>query len=157
VTTTLRDVTGQAGVGELLVATDTALIAKVGPTGGAAGRALVAPGVIATGDLFWIDDEGYLYFRGRLSDFVVVRGEKVSLTAVRQFVQSLPGVVRCATRVGTDPSGATQFDLDVHVAAGEDVAGAERRIRRCVGSFLLPCERPGSISVAHADPVLFQK
>jgi acyl-CoA synthetase (AMP-forming)/AMP-acid ligase II len=153
VTTTLRPANGHGDAGELLVATDTALLEKLGSS--VVGRTLVAPGVIATGDLFRIDDDAYLHFVGRLSDFVVVRGEKVPLSAVRQFVRTLPGVVRCATRVGVDAAGATYFDLDVHV--GDNGAGTEQRIRHAVGSFLLPGERPRAITVDHADPAVFQK
>src|SRR5262249_27432690 len=93
-----------------LVSSGTRMLAELGSP--QAERALVEPGVVATGDLFRIDD-GYLYYEGRLSDFVVVRGEKVSLHAVRQFVQSLPDVVRCTTQVGADASGTTHYDLDV--------------------------------------------
>jgi acyl-CoA synthetase (AMP-forming)/AMP-acid ligase II len=153
VTTTLRPVPGPAGGAELLVASDTVMIAKVGDA--AAERTLIAPGVVATGDLFRIDDDGYLYFEGRLSDFAVIRGEKVSLYSVRQLVQSLPGVVRCATRLGVDEHGASHFDLDIQVAG--DAAGAEPRLRRALGSFLLPSERPRSIAVGRAELAVFQK
>jgi acyl-coenzyme A synthetase/AMP-(fatty) acid ligase len=115
----------------------------------------VAPGIVATGDLFRIDRDGYHYFAGRLSDFIVAHGEKVSLHAVRQFVQSLPGVVRCAVSTGVDTSGDTHFDLQVSVT--EETARVEECIRREVRSFLLPAERPRTISVDYADGAIFQK
>jgi len=150
VATALRPVPGQPGATELLVTSDTVLLAKVGA--GSPERTLVAPGTIATGDLFHVDEDGYLFFGGRLSDFVVLRGEKVSLAAVRRFVQSIPGVIRCSTVVGDDGG---HFDLDVRVAA--DLDEAQRRIRDAVRSFLLPGERPRRIAVAHPDLAVFQK
>jgi acyl-CoA synthetase (AMP-forming)/AMP-acid ligase II len=148
----LRGAPPSGTAAELLVSSDTVMLAKLG--GPHAERTLVEPGVVATGDLFRIDD-GYLYFEGRLSDFVVVRGEKVSLHAVRQFVQSLPDVVRCTTQVGVDASGTTHYDLDVGVTGGTD--SARQRIRRAVDSFLLTGERPRDITVHEADLAVFQK
>ncbi|MEU3825517.1 class I adenylate-forming enzyme family protein [Streptomyces sp. NPDC029080] len=150
----LRDVAG--GVGELLVHTDTALVAKVGGPSG--GRCLVGPGVVATGDRFRIGEDGYLRFQGRLSDFVVVRGEKVSLAAVREHVQALPGVAGCATSVGTDPDGSAHYTLTVQLdpAVSGGPAGAEL-LRRSVLSFLLPAERPRELRIETADPALFLK
>lgn len=150
VTTALRPAPGPPDAGELLVTSDTVLLAKVGTPD--PGRTLVAPGTIATGDLFHIGKEGYLFFRGRLSDFVVLRGEKVSLAAVRRFVQSIPGVVGCTTVVGCD---GAHFDLDVQVSGDPD--GMRRRIRDAVRSFLLPGERPRRIAVGHPDLAVFRK
>jgi len=156
VSTTLRR-TGDRelpdGTGELLVSSPDVLLAKLG--GGSAGRTLSAPGVVATGDLFRVDDGGYLYFTGRLSDFVVVRGEKVSLSAVRGFVQALPGVVGCRTVLDTDPDGTVHFDLDVSVAA--DGIDAEPDVRRAIRGFLLAAERPRRLTVAPVDLAVFRK
>jgi acyl-CoA synthetase (AMP-forming)/AMP-acid ligase II len=136
------------GTGELLVHTDTAMIAKIGSAAGMT-RGLVAPGVVATGDLFHQDSDGYLTFAGRLSDFVLVNGEKVSLLAVRQYVLTLPGVLACQTRVG---EGC--FDLMVQA---EDGPAAQPRIRQAIGAFLLPGERPRSITVAALDSEALHK
>lgn len=135
--------------GELLVRTDTAMEGVAGAP--PAREALLAPGVVATGDAFRIDPSGYLYFRGRLSDFAVVRGEKVSLAGIRQFVQSLPGVVRCAATAARGDHVA----LDVQVDG--DPACAEPAVRAAVMAFLLPAERPGALRVRAADRAVFQK
>jgi long-chain acyl-CoA synthetase len=155
VITTLRGAPGHENAGELIVTSDTVMVAKVGSSATGADRTLIAPGVIATRDLFRIDDAGYLYFEGRLSDFVVVRGEKVSLSAVRQFVQTLPGIIRCASKIEVDAAGETHFDLDVYVT--DDTSEAEHRVRRAVGSFFLPGERPRHIAARYANLDVFQK
>nr|WP_296067756.1 fatty acid--CoA ligase family protein [uncultured Actinoplanes sp.] len=138
VTLSLRPVPGGAG-SELLVASDTVCLDVVG-TGAEARRGrLLAPGTVATGDLAEIDAAGYLTVRGRISDFVLVRGEKVSLATVRRAAESLPSVVRAV--VAADAVDGLRLDLylaDRHTLSPHD-------IHRSLGRTLLPAERPGRL------------
>lgn len=52
--------------------------------------------VLYTGDLFRMDDEGYLYFVGRKDDIIKSRGEKVSPKEVENVLHSLPGISEAA-------------------------------------------------------------
>ncbi|MFE4016044.1 class I adenylate-forming enzyme family protein [Streptomyces sp. NPDC059101] len=144
----LREVQGE--VGELLVESDTVLLRRVGEH---SGRVLLGPRTIATGDAFSIDD-GYLTFHGRLSDFVVLRGEKVSLHTVRQAAHAIPGVVRCVPRVVNEDG--TQV-LDVHLSVTDSLPGGEKTVRRLLNSQLLPAERPRAVFLSTADPETFRK
>ncbi|KUL36310.1 polyketide synthase ligase [Streptomyces sp. NRRL F-4489] len=144
----LRDV--RDGVGELLVESDTVLLRRVGQR---SGRVLLGPRTLATGDAFSIDD-GYLTFHGRLSDFVVLRGEKVSLNTVRQAAHAIPGVVRCLPEVVTEDGGQV---LDVHLWVTDALRGGERAVRRLLNSQLLPAERPRAVFLSPADPETFRK
>jgi acyl-coenzyme A synthetase/AMP-(fatty) acid ligase len=141
---------GGGSEGELLVESDTVQLRKIG-----AGRPAPRPGVIATGDLFRAGDDGYLYFRGRLSDFVVVRGEKVSLSAIRQAAQAIPGVLTGVPVVGPDELGESRVDL--HIVMARLDPAAERRVRRELNSHLLPSERPRTIVFTTSDPAVFRK
>ncbi|MCK7624964.1 acyl--CoA ligase [Streptomyces sp. RS10V-4] len=141
VTVALRD-TGPDGVGELVVTTDTALLRKVGPS---ARQPLLAPGRVATGDLFRRDADGYLYYRGRLSDFVVVRGEKVSLYSIRQAAQTIPGVARAVPRVARDDDGENCVDLEIH--ASEPVLVTDAMVHDALRPLLMRSERPRRITV----------
>ncbi|MCB0882432.1 MAG: AMP-binding protein [Thermoleophilia bacterium] len=69
-----------------------------------------------TGDLGELDEEGYLYFRDRLKDYIRRRGENVSSVEVETSVTSHPNVLEAAA---------------VGVKAGEG-AGAEDEILVCV-------------------------
>jgi acyl-CoA synthetase (AMP-forming)/AMP-acid ligase II len=141
----VRDADPADGVGELVVQTDTALLGKLGAV--SSDRGLIGPGLIATGDLFRIDEDGYLHFRGRISDFALIRGEKVSLAGVRQAALAINGVVRCIPMLRTMGAEAA-LDLEVTVVnPGRD---AEQRIRRALASVLLPAERPREIMVTAA-------
>ncbi|MBN1657055.1 MAG: AMP-binding protein [Anaerolineae bacterium] len=53
-----------------------------------------------TGDLFSMDEEGYMYFIGRSDDIIKSRGEKVSPKEIENVLYALPGV-REAAVVGT--------------------------------------------------------
>jgi amino acid adenylation domain-containing protein len=57
--------------------------------------------VLATGDLFRADDEGYLYFVGRTDDIIKSRGEKVAPREVEDALHRAPGV-HAAAVVGVD-------------------------------------------------------
>ncbi|HYX68568.1 MAG TPA: AMP-binding protein, partial [Terriglobales bacterium] len=52
--------------------------------------------VLYTGDLFTLDDEGFLYFVGRRDDIIKSRGEKVSPKEVEDVLYSLDGVQEAA-------------------------------------------------------------
>ena len=45
-----------------------------------------------------MDEDGYLFFKGRLSDFISRKGEKISLATVRRLASGLPHVVSAKTQ-----------------------------------------------------------
>lgn len=57
--------------------------------------------VLYTGDLFRIDEEGFLYFVGRMDDIIKVRGERVSPKEIENVLYRLEDVVE--TRVTPVP------------------------------------------------------
>lgn len=136
----------RTGRGELLVESDTVLRRKVGQADDGVVDPLVAPGVLATGDEFVIDEHGYLYFQRRLRDFLVTDGEKVALPSIRRFACSLPGVSEAVTRVYRSEEGQQRFDLELYVDGVADTRAVERRLRE----VLLRNERPAAI-VFHAE------
>jgi acyl-CoA synthetase (AMP-forming)/AMP-acid ligase II len=135
-----------AGVGELVVESDTVLVRKVGPV---RRQPLLAPGRIATADLFHIDGDGYHFFRSRLSDFATINGEKVSFDSVRQAVTGIPGVLRCVPRVD-----AGHFDLTVEVASPQIT---EASVRSRLNALLARSERPRDIEIVLGDATAFRK
>lgn len=59
--------------------------------------------VLYTGDLFKMDEEGYLYFVGRKDDVIKTRGEKVSPKEVEDVLYRLDGVVEAGVFGVPDP------------------------------------------------------
>jgi len=52
--------------------------------------------VLYTGDLFYMDEEGFLYFVGRKDDIIKSRGEKVSPKEIENVLYSHPDVAEAA-------------------------------------------------------------
>ena len=52
--------------------------------------------VLYTGDLFKMDDDGFLYFVSRKDNIIKSRGEKVSPREVESVLYELPGVIEAA-------------------------------------------------------------
>jgi acyl-coenzyme A synthetase/AMP-(fatty) acid ligase len=57
--------------------------------------------VLYTGDFCRLDDEGHLYFVGRMDDVIKSRGEKVAPKEVENALYSIEGVKECAV-IGVD-------------------------------------------------------
>jgi amino acid adenylation domain-containing protein len=83
--------------------------------------------VLATGDLFRSDDEGYLYFVGRRDELIKTRGEKVMPREVEDVLLAMPGV-RQAAVVGV-PDRLLGHAVHAHVSpvSGEELAAAAVR------------------------------
>ena len=56
-----------------------------------------------TGDVFRIDEDGFLYFVGRRDDIIKTRGEKVSPREVENVLYDLPGILEAAVVGEPDP------------------------------------------------------
>lgn len=59
--------------------------------------------VLYTGDLFYADAEGFLYFVGRSDDIIKTRGEKVAPKEVETVLSACPGVVEAVVVGKADP------------------------------------------------------
>ena len=59
--------------------------------------------LLYTGDLFKMDEEGFLYFVARKDDIIKSRGEKVAPKEVESVLYQLPGVVEAAVIGVPDP------------------------------------------------------
>jgi acyl-CoA synthetase (AMP-forming)/AMP-acid ligase II len=66
---------------------------------GYAGRdddARLPDGWRATGDLGWLDDEGYVFFAGRKDDMIIRGGENIAPAEIETVLMSHPAVDECA-------------------------------------------------------------
>ncbi|WP_328614721.1 long-chain fatty acid--CoA ligase [Amycolatopsis sp. NBC_00355] len=140
----LRDAGRGPDEQEVLVTADTVYRAKVGVEGGVSRGKLVAADTIATGDVGRLDDDGYLWLSGRISDFAIVRGDKVSLSSVRKAAESLDGVLRA---IVTPPADENAGALELALYVDETRTLSEKDVRRTLYPLLTPNERPGELTV----------
>lgn len=84
-------------------------------------------GWLHTGDLGWVDDDGYLYFVDRKKDVVRRRGENISSQEVEDVIKAHPGVLDCA--VIAVPSDLGEEEVKAYVVpqpAESQESGADR-------------------------------
>lgn len=70
--------------------------------------------VLHTGDLFYADEEGYLYFVERKDDMIKSQGEKVSSREVENVIAALKGVIECAVIGVPDPILGSAIKVVIH-------------------------------------------
>lgn len=66
-------------------------------------RETVRDGWLHTGDRGFIDEDGYLYFEGRIKDLIRRAGEMISPTEIEAALGAHPAVAECAVAGAPDP------------------------------------------------------
>jgi acyl-CoA synthetase (AMP-forming)/AMP-acid ligase II len=96
--------------------------------------------VLYTGDLCKLDDEGYLYFVGRMDDIIKSRGEKVAPKEVEGAIMNIEGVKEAAV-IGV-PDEILGQAVKAFVVLEQGAKLTERDIlRECLGrleNFMAP-------------------
>ena len=94
--------------------------------------------VLHTGDLFRMDEEGFLYFVSRKDDIIKTRGEKVSPKEVENVLYELPGIREAAVIGVPDPLLGMAIKA---IVAAEDGVTERDVIRHCAArleDFMVP-------------------
>ncbi len=162
----LDDLGDGSGRTELLVSSDTLMRRRIGLVEGRRGddfRATASDGVasgtdaanaearwLVTGDVFTQDEAGYLFYRGRLAEYILRGGEKVALATVRRLATQLPGVVAARTTVEARDEGE-DFDLTLVVADTAERQTPEQ-YRALLGRSVRRGELPRAIHVVVDHP-----
>jgi acyl-coenzyme A synthetase/AMP-(fatty) acid ligase len=96
--------------------------------------------VLHTGDLFRMDEEGFLYFVSRKDDIIKTRGEKVSPREVENVLYLLPEVREAAVIGVPDPLLGMAVKAVLVLAPGASL-GEREVIRHCAArleEFMVP-------------------
>jgi acyl-CoA synthetase (AMP-forming)/AMP-acid ligase II len=85
-------------------------------------------GWLRTEDMASLDDEGYLWIKGRKGDFLKIRGVRISYSEVEAKVGSIPGVFECAAGSVSHAEAGEALALFIVPEPGvEDVCERVRR------------------------------
>jgi acyl-CoA synthetase (AMP-forming)/AMP-acid ligase II len=92
-------------------------------------RRVVSPdGWLRTGDLGFVDREGYLFVTGRLKDLIIVGGENIVPADVEEIVDHIPGVrYSAAVGIESERTGSQRLHVvaEVREGAGDTEALSE--------------------------------
>jgi long-chain acyl-CoA synthetase len=96
--------------------------------------------VLRTGDQFWADDEGFLWFVGRGDDVFKCKGEKISPAEVEQVLYELDAVAEAAVVGVPHPIDGTAVKAVVAPRAGAslDEAMVRRHCRARLEGYMVP-------------------
>jgi acyl-CoA synthetase (AMP-forming)/AMP-acid ligase II len=86
-------------------------------------------GWLRTGDLGRLDEDGYIWLMGRTSEFIKIRGIRLSLAEVESKVVGVPGVCECAAAAVEHPEAGEALALYV-VRDGSEENGTPSLIDR---------------------------
>jgi acyl-CoA synthetase (AMP-forming)/AMP-acid ligase II len=146
----LQPTSDAGGLTELYVKSETVMKRSIGHVEGRPNHSLTAPQTVATGDLFEQDADGYLFFKGRLCDYINRKGEKISLSAVRRLASQLPHVISAKTLVTGRENGHEDFDLVLCLnTSGEALPDPRVALRR----LLRQSEMPRNICIEVASEI----
>jgi acyl-CoA synthetase (AMP-forming)/AMP-acid ligase II len=87
-------------------------------------------GWLKTGDFACRDDEGYLWIKGRTSEFIKIRGVRVSFGEVETKVAAVPGVYECAATATQHPEAGEALAL--FIVADDGASIVAERVRRAL-------------------------
>jgi acyl-coenzyme A synthetase/AMP-(fatty) acid ligase len=98
--------------------------------------------VLYTGDLCRLDEDGYLYFVGRMDDVIKSRGEKVPPKEVEDAILAIPGVREAAVIGVADELLGQAIKAFVVLDPGVqlDATAIQRECRRTLESFMVPSQ-----------------
>ena len=95
-----------------------------------------ADGFYPTRDLGRLDDDGYLWYSGRLDDMFKVKGATVYPTEVEAALRATPGVAQAFVTAIADADGREQ--VGALVVSGVEAAEIAAAVRSRLSSFKVP-------------------
>lgn len=114
------------------------------------GQVMTSDGWLRTGDMGWMDEEGYIYLSGRADDMIIRGGENISPEEVEDALHSFPKIEEAAVIGIPDPEWGQEPRAVVVLKKGEK-ATSEEIIEFC-RSKLAGFKRPRSVVFVEALP-----
>lgn len=112
----------------------------------------MADGVYHSGDLAYRDERGYVYFAGRLGDWLRVDGENLGTAPIERVLARHPGVSEVAVYAVPDASVGDQVMAALVMRAGADFDAGEFRGFLAEQADLGPKQWPSYVRVSTTLP-----
>jgi fatty-acyl-CoA synthase len=112
----------------------------------------MADGVYHSGDLAYHDEEGYVYFAGRLGDWLRVDGENLGTAPIERVLARHPGVSEVAVYAVPDPSVGDQVMAALVMTPGAEFDADKFRAFLAEQPDLGPKQWPSYVRVSTALP-----
>lgn len=106
--------------------------------------------MLYTGDLFWMDRDGFLYFVDRKDDIIKTRGEKVAPRQIEEVIAQLPGIAEVAVYGVPDDLLGQAIAAVIMPIPGVELTSAQVR-RHCL-HHLEPFMVPTVVDIRGALP-----
>ncbi len=132
--------------GEVVVSSPS--VARGYRVGAPPGRAALSRGTFRTGDVGWLDAEGYLHLRGRLDDMLSIDGLKLYPGEVEETLRLSPKVSEAVVFPFPTPTGGTAVGAAVVLRA----AATEEELRAHCRARLADYKVPRCIRIRDALP-----
>ncbi len=113
-------------------------------------QVITKDGWLRTGDLGWMDEDGYIFLAGRADDMIIRGGENISPEEVEEALHSHPKIEEAAVIGVPDPEWGQQPMAIVALKKGE-TATAEEIMEHC-RSRLASFKRPRSVIFVESLP-----
>ncbi len=133
-------------VGEIIIRTPRIMKGYAGRADDAA----LPDGWRATGDLGWVDEEGYVFFAGRKDDMIIRGGENIAPAEVEAVLMTHPAIDEVAV-IGV-PSVEWGQTVKAFVAPRKDAKVSEAELIEFCRSRLASFKRPEQIEFIDAIP-----
>lgn len=115
-------------------------------------NARMAGGVYHSGDLAYRDENGFIYFAGRLGDWMRVDGENLGTAPIERVLLRHPGVVEAAVYPIPDPAVGDRVMAALVLSPGSEFDAARFREFLAEQTDLGPKQWPSFVRVAQALP-----
>ena len=112
----------------------------------------MAGGVYHSGDLAYRDEAGFVYFAGRLGDWMRVDGENLGTAPIERVLLRFPGVVEAAVYGIPDPQVGDRVMAALVMADGSDFDGGDFRAFLSEQTDLGPKQWPSFVRIATSLP-----
>jgi len=137
---------GPGEVGEIIIRTPRIMKGYAGRSDDAA----LSDGWRATGDLGWVDEDGYVFFAGRKDDMIIRGGENIAPAEIETVLMSHPAVDECAV-IGI-PSVEWGQTVKAFVVARPGASLTAEDLSEFCRSRLASFKRPEQIEFIEALP-----